>query len=205
MDVTGDSSALSANRRLKETRPLSFIYEAERALEPDVCREMIRRFEANPDQQYPGRIGQAGQHAESIKKSTDLRVSGRDDWSDIDRILSRSLLASVGELACELPFFATNSFKDIGYNLQRTLPGEYYHWHVDSGPGAFSERQLVAIWYLNEVVGPGGETEFPLQQTLINPREGKLLLFPPFWTHVHRGNVLEHGVKYIATTWVCFA
>jgi hypothetical protein len=32
------------------------------------------------------------------------------------------------------------------YEVERTLPGEYYHWHVDAGPGVFSERQLVAIW-----------------------------------------------------------
>ena len=103
---------------------------------------------------------------------------------------------------------ATHEHKEeikVGYNLQRTLPGEYYHWHVDSGPGAFSDRQLVAIWYLNDVPGPGGETEFPLQGVLIRPAQGKLVLFPPFWTHPHRAVTVEHGVKYIATTWVCFA
>ncbi len=203
--MTGDRLSLFAGGRSKEVKPLSFIYEVDRALEADVCREMIRRFEAHPDQQYPGQIGQAGLQAESIKKSTDLRISGRDDWRDIDGILSKSLITRFNELAREFPFFAANSFKDIGYNLQRTLPGEHYHWHVDGGPGPFSERQLVAIWYLNDVPGPGGETEFPLQQTVIKPHEGKLLLFPPFWTHVHRGAVLEQGVKYIATTWICFA
>jgi hypothetical protein len=203
--MTADSHPPIAGGRIKEVKPLSFIYEIDRALEPDVCREMIRRFEANPDQQYPGRIGQAGLEAESIKKSTDLRISGCNDWRDIDSMLSKSLVTRFNELAREYPFFAANSFKDIGYNLQRTLPGEFYHWHVDGGPGPFSERQLVAIWYLNDVPGPGGETEFPLQQTVIKPQEGKLLLFPPFWTHVHRGAVLEQGVKYIATTWICFA
>jgi hypothetical protein len=39
----------------------------------------------------------------------------------------------------------------------------------------------------------------------VTPREGKLILFPPFWTHEHRGVTLEAGVKYIATTWVVFA
>ena len=33
----------------------------------------------------------------------------------------------------------------------------------------------------------------------------KGILFPPFWTHVHRGVTLERGVQYIATTWICFA
>lgn len=190
---------------LREVRPTTFIYAAERALAPDVCREIIRRFEAQPEAQYAGRIGQDGLEAQSIKKSTDLRVSGREDWRDIDRTLSQSLLARFAELAREFPFFAANRFRDEGYNVQRTRPGEHYHWHVDSGPGVFSARQLVAIWYLNDVPGPGGRTEFPLQEIMVTPEEGKLVLFPPFWTHVHRGGILEAGVKYIATTWVCFA
>jgi hypothetical protein len=43
------------------------------------------------------------------------------------------------------PFFAANSFRDMGYNMQRTGAGEFYHWHVDGGPGEFGQRQLVAI------------------------------------------------------------
>ncbi len=194
-----------SNGAIREVKPLSFIYEMERALPPDVCLEAVRRFEARADQQVAGRIGQAESEAPSVKRSTDLRISGREDWRDIDQIFSRQLVSTFNDFAREFPFFAANSFKDIGYNLQRTLPGEYYHWHVDGGPGPFSERQLVAIWYLNDVPGPGGETEFPLQGVSIRPAQGKLILFPPFWTHVHRGVTLEKGVKYIATTWVSFA
>ena len=190
---------------LRETRPGSFIYELAGALPGDVCREAIRRFEANPGQQYPGRIGQGAQPAPDVKRSTDLAISGHEDWRDIDQALSRQLAATFRAFAGEFPFFAANAFKDTGYNLQRTLPGEYYHWHVDAGPGAFADRQLVAIWYLNDVAGPGGETEFPLQGVAVRPEEGKLVLFPPFWTHVHRGVTLEQGVKYIATTWICYA
>ena len=191
--------------RIREVKPFSFIYEVAQALPADVCLEAIRRFEERTDQQVAGRIGQAGTQAPQVKRSTDLRISGREDWRDIDRTLSQQLVASFNEFAREFPFFAANAFKDIGYNLQRTLPGEYYHWHVDGGPGEFSQRQLVAIWYLNDVAGPGGETEFPLQQVAIRPAQGKLILFPPFWTHVHRGVALAQGVKYIATTWICFA
>ncbi|MDA1118190.1 MAG: 2OG-Fe(II) oxygenase [Proteobacteria bacterium] len=191
--------------RFREVKPLSFIYEVERALPADVCLEAIRRFEASANQQVAGRIGQAGEEAPELKRSTDLRISGREDWRDIDQALSQQFVSTFNVFAREFPYFAANSFKDIGYNLQRTLPGEYYHWHVDAGPGAFSERQLVAIWYLNDVPGPGGETEFALQEVAIRPAQGKLILFPPFWTHVHRGVMLEQGVKYIATTWICFA
>ncbi len=190
---------------LHEIKPLSFIYEIKAALPAETCREMIRRFEANREQQYLGRIGQQEAEERSIKRSTDLRISGRKDWKDIDTILVRSLASAFNEFGQAFPFFAANSFKDMGYNLQRTQPGEFYHWHVDGGPGPFSQRQLVAIWYLNDVAGPGGETEFLSQQIKIKPEEGKLVLFPPFWTHNHRGVTLQQGVKYIATTWICFA
>ena len=56
-----------------------------------------------------------------------------------------------------------------------------------------------------EHLRPGGETEFLHQGLKIQPERGKLILFPPFWTHEHRGVTLHAGVKYIATTWVCFA
>ena len=190
---------------MHEIKPHSFIYEIKGALSAETCREMIRRFEANKDQQYTGRIGQNQSEETSIKKTTDLRVSGRADWKDVDTALMQSLASAFNEFGQAFPFFAANSFKDIGYNMQRYLPGEYYHWHVDGGPGPFSQRQLVAIWYLNDVAGPGGETEFPLQEILVRPEEGKLVLFPPFWTHVHRAVTLQEGVKYIATTWICFA
>jgi hypothetical protein len=190
---------------MREVKPLSFIFEIERALSGEICSEMISRFEARTDQQYPGRIGQGESVEQSIKRSTDLRISGRADWKDIDSVLVQSLMRAFNEIAHTHPFFAANSFKDMGYNMQRTNPGEFYHWHVDGGPGPFSQRQLVALWYLNDVAGPGGETEFAHQEIKITPRAGKLILFPPFWTHLHRGVTLQQGVKYIATTWICFA
>lgn len=195
----------TAAQRLVELKPHSFVYEAGERLPRDVCREAIERFEASAGEQRPGRIGQDALEAPAVKRSTDLFISGREDWKDIDGILARHLGAALGALAREFPFFAANGFKDEGYNLQRSAPGDFYHWHVDSGPGAFTQRQLVAIWYLNDVPGPGGETEFALQGLAVRPAEGKLVLFPPFWTHIHRGVTVREGVKYIATTWVRFA
>ena len=81
----------------------------------------------------------------------------------------------------------STDLKDMGYAIQRTRPGEYYHWHIDGGSHQFMDRQLVAIWYLNDVAGPGGATEFEYQELSVRPEQGKLLLFPPFWTHRHRG------------------
>lgn len=149
---------------MREVKPLSIIYEIPNALPGDVCREAIRRFEEKTEQQNAGRIGGERVEESSVKKTTDVCISGREDWKDIDG-----------------------------------------HWHVDSVPGELMARQLVALWYMNTVEGPGGETEFALQEASVKPEEGKLVLFPPFWTHIHRAVTMDKGAKYIATTWLCFA
>lgn len=195
----------TSDHELVEIKPGSFIYISYEVLSKTVCKDIIGRFENYAEHQYIGQIGQRGIEQTDIKRSTDLRVSGRDEWRDVDEILLRSLSKTLAVLAQKHPFFANNSFKDIGYNLQRTRSGEFYEWHIDSGPGSFSQRQLVAIWYLNTVPGPGGETEFYFQDIVIKPERGTLILFPPFWTHLHRGKKLVKGEKYIATTWICFS
>lgn len=189
---------------IREVKDHSFIFEKHKALPIDVCNEMIRRFEELDSEQYEGRIGQQAQQEKSIKQSTDLVVSGKEHWKDIDKALFQSLGKAMIELRETYPFFR-GPFKDSGYAIQRTNPGQFYHWHIDGGSHEFSQRQLVAVWYLNDVEGPGGTTEFSHQDVQIRPEAGKLVLFPPFWTHEHRGSVLEKGVKYIATTWVVFA
>ena len=189
---------------VREITPGSFIFESPAALSGEVCREMVRRFEACAPEHYAGRVGHHASLDPSIKRSTDLVMSGKSHWKDLDAALFRSLASALDAVTRRYPFFG-GRFKDVGYAMQRTAPGEFYHWHIDGGSHDLSQRQLVAIWYLNDVEGPGGETEFRHQSVKVKPEEGKLVLFPPFWTHEHRGVLLERGVKYIATTWVVFA
>ena len=199
-----ENASETAVADLHEAAPGSFVFLRPRALPGEVCREIVRRFEACAPEHYAGRIGHQAALDTSVKRSTDLVMSGKSHWKDLDDALLRSLVSALDALTGRHPFFG-GRFKDIGYAVQRTLPGEFYHWHIDGGSHEMSYRQLVAIWYLNDVEGPGGETEFRHQAVKVKPEEGKLLLFPPFWTHEHRGAVLERGVKYIATTWVVFA
>jgi hypothetical protein len=187
-----------------ELKPGSFIFEKKQALPADVCAEIIDRFEKHPEDQYSGRIGQQAIQEAEIKRSTDLVVSNKPNWKDIDKLLFSSLDRSLREFNQLYPFFK-GAFKDMGYAVQRTSSGEFYEWHIDGGSHEFAQRQLVAIWYLNDVPGPGGATEFRHQDIKIKPEAGKLILFPPFWTHEHRGQTLQAGSKYIATTWVVFA
>lgn len=189
---------------IREVKAGSFIFERPLALPPVFCDAVIERFEAQPEYQYAGRVGQLRTEDPGVKRTTDLVVSNKPDWKDVDQMFFGSLAAAIKEFRETYPYFK-GPFKDEGYQVQRYRPGEYYHWHVDGGSHELSQRQLVALWYLNDVPGPGGETAFLYQDVAVRPERGKLVLFPPFWTHEHRAAVMQAGVKYIATTWVIFA
>ena len=133
----------------------------------------------------------------------DLVLSNKPDWKDVDEMLFRSVAAAMQELREAYPYFK-GPFKDSGYQIQRYHPCEFYHWHIDGGSHEFSQRQIVVLWYLNDVPCPGGETEFLYQDIAVKPERGKMVLFPPFWTHEHRAVELQAGIKYIATTWIVF-
>ena len=194
---------IQLDKRLIETKPGSFIFEFTNSISGKDCQDIIKRFEESEAEHYQGRVGQTFEENTDIKKSTDMVISGKDNWKDIDTLLFTTLAKALAGVKKQFDFF-TGPFKDIGYAVQRTKPGEFFHWHIDSGSHQFSDRQLVAIWYLNDVEGPGGETEFLYQDVKVKPESGKLILFPPFWTHEHRGVTLQSGVKYIATTWIVF-
>jgi len=189
---------------IREVKAGSFIFERPLALSPAFCDEVIERFEAYPEHQHAGRIGQLRVEDPGVKSTTDLVVSNKEDWKDADRMFFRSLAIAIKEFRETFPYFK-GPFKDVGYQIQRYRVGDFYHWHIDGSSHEFSQRQLVALWYLNDVAGPGGETRFLYQDVSIRPRRGKLILFPPFWTHEHQAVELKEGVKYIATTWVVFA
>jgi len=205
MSVTPFNHPVKPLETIGEVKPGSFIFERLNALPDDFCDEVVRRFESSENYQRKGVIGQLGQEDHSVKKTTDLVVSDKDDWKDIDGFFFRGMAAAIREFRETFPYFK-GPFKDLGYQVQRYLPGEYYHWHIDGGSHQFANRQLVAIWYLNDVAeDAGGETQFLFQDVSVRPEKGKLVLFPPFWTHEHRAAELRSGAKYIATTWVIFA
>ena len=104
--------------QLREVKPLSFIFEIQNALTSDICREIIDRFEANPEQQYLGRVGQGAEQESSIKQSTDLVVSDKENWKDIDQMFFRSTALAVRVIRERYPFFGGHlKTLDITFNV----------------------------------------------------------------------------------------
>jgi len=94
---------------------------------------------------------------------------------------------------------------DIGsFKLQRYDPGGHFSKvHSDRTTIDTSHRILAWMTYLNDV-DDGGSTQFEHQNLEVQPQKGKTLIWPAEWTHAHRGNVVNSGVKYVITGWMHF-
>jgi hypothetical protein len=82
--------------------------------------------------------------------------------------------------------------------------GNYNYWHCEVYPDASAEalhRTLLFMYYLNDVE-EGGHTEFFYQQRAIQPKAGRMVIAPAYFTHTHRGCVPVSGDKYILTSWI---
>lgn len=86
--------------------------------------------------------------------------------------------------------------------IQRTpIRGGFHEWHCETGDVETIERCLVWMIYLNDIPENEGETEFLWQKMRVQPKAGRLVIWPAFFTHVHRGNPVYTHSKYIATGW----
>ena len=95
------------------------------------------------------------------------------------------------------PFYYTD------LKIQKTLPTEGYHvWHIEHGKGFENEaRAFVFSIYLNDVE-EGGETEFLHFSKRVQPKTGRIVIWPAGFPYVHRGNSPLSGEKYILTSWM---
>ena len=85
--------------------------------------------------------------------------------------------------------------------IQKTPPhGGYHVWHHEH---SYEDMSRILVWtaYLNDIPEGEGETEFLYQGLKVNPKKGRVCLFPAGYTHLHRGNPPYSCDKYIATGW----
>ena len=107
---------IQINKRLIEVKPGSFIYEFQNSLSDDECKSIIDRFEESSQDHYQGRVGQNFTENKDVKKSTDMVISGKDNWKDVDELFFTSLAKALSAVKKEFDFFS-GPFKDIGYAL----------------------------------------------------------------------------------------
>ena len=185
------------NRELDDSK----VFLWENSIHPQDCDQLIQLFEDLPDFQYKGSHG-AGEHERLAEDGRmNMYISDNPIFEKFDDMLFQALAGSMSEMMQIYGIAEIDAYDDTGYMIQRYEKGQQYGWHVDNNHPETMNRFLAAIWYLNDNF-EGGTTEFMYQGLNITPRQGSLVLFPPFWTHLHRSTPILEGAKHIITTWL---
>jgi hypothetical protein len=188
-----------------DARPTSaalFIQGYPGALSQQTCDDIVARLEADP-RKYPSRT--ATRQNPLIRSGTMLDIPRYDDWADVCSLVTqvtRRCLDDYVQRYPSLQFLARPENSQITPPiLERIEPGQGYGYHIDASVGGTHDRVVSGLFYLRDIA-EGGETEFPFQLQHVKPKAGLLLLFPPFWTHLHRGVSPVSAVKYNITNFV---
>ena len=178
----------------------SFI--AEVYIPEQICTDLVKFFENKKQRQYKG-VTSNNIADDSWKKSTDICLSSYDSILDdynihLDECL-KLYLKKYPEADSLLNKY--DHYRE-GVNIQKYSPGEgFYGWHCERTAINNCRRTLVFMTYLNNV--ENGGTEFKYQDIKVPAKTGLTLIWPPDFTHTHRG-VIAKETKYIITGWFNF-
>lgn len=207
----------------------SFVEIYEDVLSDYCCNQIVKCFETHEQFTRPGKTlnGNIEINTE-IKDSTDLNLLlFKDDISSkVWGTLAECIREGMANYILKYPIiggrksmkiyeeqdkekartelwngFSVFPFTALAKKYEKNKQG-YHMMHCDQGtcfPHIY--RQAVCMFYLNDVK-QGGETEFLHQEIKIKPKKGSLVIFPAFYTHIHRGCIPESNDKYILNFWI---
>jgi hypothetical protein len=178
---------------------MNFVTYYDNAMAPELCDEIITRFEKHTEQQEDTVL-------EEHRSFKEINITSHEEWKDIQNKLLDLMQYNLGKYMTQFDIDPKAWPEQVGYEMfrmKRYLPNDRdeFRYHVDVQDYATARRFLVYFFYLNDVE-EGGETAFQHNRkspilAKVKPTKGRLLMFPPLWTHPHIGMKPISGPKYI--------
>lgn len=186
------------------------IFEFDDFISKEKCVEIIERFENDPEKRPAAIMSYTSEDPtgpslvvdEKRKSGREVYVNSHCKWSDlyffILETFAKKVSRQVPEMFCKhfekygidpndienVYFQNAKVFPGPGLTLNCTTPNTSYAWHSDHGD---ARGYFTGLLYLNDIdPEDGGATEF-LFGNRVQPKAGKLLLFPSVWSVPHRG------------------
>ena len=185
-----------------------FIGVYDNALTSYQCKEIIKWTETQS--LVKGKVLEDNQIKEKLEDKDDWEVDDTktnfQNKTFVDLMIRDALFKSIGLYRKSHPEIGHITPWDLydDFNIQKYNPGEGYHaLHCENAGGSDIMRVMAWMIYLNTVTDKGG-TYFSSYNRTIKPKEGRLVIWPAYFTHYHRGVVSKTQTKYIATGWYSF-
>ncbi|MCW5829203.1 MAG: 2OG-Fe(II) oxygenase [Deltaproteobacteria bacterium] len=191
-----ESSILSSGK----TEQSSQIRLYRKVFPTDACREIIRVFRDSPDKVL-SHVHNGS--PEVTRQGKVVNLKPKPEYEEARKLLFgiwRQVTFDFARHDPGLKIMVAGRFLFSHPRIEEVQPEQEFTWHIDARQTFQATRFLTILTYLNDVA-EGGETEFSYQGIKVQPEEGSILVFPPYWTHVHRGAPPRSGVKYTAGTY----
>ena len=183
-------------------KPHNFIEIFNNALSKKECEILINQFEKS-DEQFVGKTVDGYRLDE--KKCTQLSVD-LNDQSVISTIVKPNLVSCIRKYGKKyhdhLYHTSTwNLYHEASFQKYDGEEDGYKIWHCEHHPGETCNKRIMAwMFYLNDAKCG---TEFYNSPT-IKAKRGRCVIWPAFWTHIHKGVTPNIDLKYIITGWISY-
>ena len=176
---------------------MNYISIYDDVLSKEQCYNLIEKFEKN--ESLHERYDNDGQpNFTQLNLSRNPEIFEEDSKLFIDT--SHQILNDyIGRHGCMFP--EKYGWEEIRMKRYKKGGTDRFDNHVDVTNHASARRFLVFFYYLNDVK-KGGETEFTSLKEKVTPKRGSCLVFPPLWTHPHRGLPPVSNTKYIVGSYL---
>lgn len=176
-----------------------FIHVIDDSLGEDVCEFLVNLFDNNSN--YQERI-----ENNNKPNCSQMNLTGLRDLNDIVNEVHDYLIRKTFEHRNDYYQFidsrvfpehhAFEQFKIKKYDYETN---DSYETHVDVIDHETSRRYLAFYWFLNDIES-GGQIQF--RDLTIEPKKGKLVIFPPLWMFPYKELKLENNSKYNLITYL---
>ena len=179
-----------------------FIYEWT-IQDMNLCDDLITYHKEHNEYKMEGLAGKGVEVDKKIKDSIDVPFWPGSSNPTIKKYF-QELQIGIDDYFAKYPHVDTmHLWNKEPTNIQYYSPGGgFKRWHYERDTVDFPQvsRGLVFMTYLNDVTDKG-ETEWFYQNKKIQPRKGLSAIWPPDFTHTHRGIPSPTQEKYIVTGW----
>jgi len=189
-------------------------------LEPEKCDEYIELYEKTLEEEFDKVkefnlcYDKKGNKICSQCNCQRVNIMQHDRFKDLNKIMLIKFQSAVDRYKRDLNIQDIQFPKKHGweeFKIKRYIAGdgneddEQFKPHVDVNNHASAKRFLILMVYLNDDFKQG-ETVFPVFGDVVEPKKGRLLIFPPHWTYLHAGKppVKPGYAKYFLGTYLTY-
>ena len=172
-------------------------------IDEDICKELIKYYDWTVKNNYniSSDIGEKREDEERDDEAIFIGSSSMQYPSSLCNQYWECLEQCVEEYMTKYSIEIVGNLHSWMFKVHKVKEKQGYHvWHYENGGYEVRDRFLTFMTYL-QAPSEGGETEFLYQSKRIDPVVGRTLIWPPGFTHKHRGNPPLKGEKIYITGW----